>query len=161
TGFIVYNDWTYPNFIQLMSRLDVATQPAPMGFSVFDPCSNFEYAGDNLNTLFSDRRLLFSGRHWQMLWDIMRFNRQVGGNVDTHWPAGLTLGQFLKQEQYGDSFIQRYLTPMAAAIWSSSTADVLQLPLLFFADFFRNHGLLNVTDRSEEHTSELQSRENL
>ncbi|SDT95110.1 Predicted NAD/FAD-binding protein [Pseudomonas pohangensis] len=150
TGFIVFNDWTYPNFIKLMDQLGVASQPTEMSFSVSDPHSGVEYNGNNLNSLFAQRRNLLSPRFWGMLRDILRFNKQVqkdllGGQIDSE----ITLGDYLQQQGYGQRFIEHYIVPMGAAIWSMSLADMLGFPLQFFVRFFRNHGLLSVTNRPQ------------
>jgi len=150
TGFIVFNDWTYPNFIKLMDQLGVASQPTEMSFSVSDPHSRVEYNGNNLNSLFAQRRNLLSPRFWGMLRDILRFNKQVqkdllGGQIDSE----ITLGDYLQQQGYGQRFIEHYIVPMGAAIWSMSLADMLGFPLQFFVRFFRNHGLLSVTNRPQ------------
>jgi uncharacterized protein len=148
TGFIVYNEWTYPNFIQLLTELNVATQPTTMGFSVSCETSGVEYAGENLNTLFAQRRNLISPSHWRMLLDIVRFNKKAQEDLDTgRIPAGMTLGDYLARENYSRAFSQRYLIPMGAAIWSTSCAQMEQFPLQFFVRFFSNHGLLNVVNR--------------
>lgn len=150
TGFIVFNDWTYPNFIKLMEQLGVASQPTEMSFSVSDPQSGVEYNGNNLNSLFAQRRNLLSPGFWGMIRDILRFNREVqkdllGGAID----SDLTLGEYLRQQRYGQRFINQYIVPMGAAIWSMSLADMLGFPLQFFVRFFRNHGLLSVTNRPQ------------
>lgn len=148
TGFIVFNDWTYPNFIKLLDQLGVASQPTSMGFSAFYPDGRFEYSGDNLNTLFADRRTLLSPTHWRMLLDIVRFNKEAvrdwqNGDI----PAAMTLGEYLKKNGYSEAFSQRYLIPMGSAIWSASCGDMENFPLQFFVQFFHNHGLLSVNNR--------------
>ncbi|MDQ2076800.1 NAD(P)/FAD-dependent oxidoreductase [Marinimicrobium sp. ABcell2] len=148
TGFIVYNEWTYPNFIQLLEELNVATQPTHMGFSVSCETSGVEYAGDNLNTLFAQRGNIFSTSHWRMLRDIMRFNKKAQEDLEhNRIPEHMTLGDYLARENYSQAFCQRYLIPMGAAIWSTSCAQMEQFPLQFFVRFFSNHGLLNVVNR--------------
>jgi predicted NAD/FAD-binding protein len=150
TGFIVYNDWTYPNFIALMDELGVENQPTRMSFSVSDRLSGLEYAGSSLDTLFAQRGNLTSLRFWGMLRDIVRFNKKAladleAGRID----AEITLGQYLKDNGYGKSFTDQYLVPMGSAIWSADT-DVMQgFPLQFFVRFFHNHGLLNIRNRPQ------------
>ncbi|WP_394200860.1 NAD(P)/FAD-dependent oxidoreductase [Marinagarivorans algicola] len=148
TGFIVYNDWTYPNFIRLLKQLGVDTQATTMGFSVSDSASGYEYAGENINTLFCQRRNFFSIKHWRMIRDILRFNKEAvrdfqAGDIN----ATQTLGQYLSQHGYSDAFRDFYLLPMGAAIWSSSLGEMLDFPLLFFVRFCHNHGLLSVNER--------------
>ncbi len=150
TGFIVFNDWTYPNFIRLLDQLGVASQPAEMSFSVHDPLSGCEYNGNNLNSLFAQRRNLFSPRFIGMLRDILRFNREALFDLEQQRiAADTTLGDYLRQRGYGQRFIDHYIVPMGAAIWSMSLADMLTFPLQFFVRFFKNHGLLSVNDRPQ------------
>ena len=162
TGFIVYNDWTYPNYIALLKELGMEGKPTEMSFSVTDRLTGLEYAGSNLSTLFAQRRNLLSPRFWGMLWDIMRFNRESirdldGGKIQ----ADTTLGEYLTAKRYGDAFIKQYLVPMGSAIWSADTASMLDFPLQFFVRFFRNHGLLSVTNRPQWRVIEGGSREYL
>ncbi|XQE66357.1 NAD(P)/FAD-dependent oxidoreductase [Pseudomonas sp. P3C3] len=150
TGFIVFNDWTYPNFIRLLDQLGVASQPTEMSFSVHDPASGSEYNGNNLNSLFAQRSNLLRPAFWGMLRDILRFNREAQFDLaEQRIAADLTLGQYLQQRGYGQRFVDHYIVPMGAAIWSMSLADMLQFPLQFFVRFFKNHGLLSVSDRPQ------------
>jgi len=150
TGFIVFNDWTYPNFIKLLTELGVASQPTEMGFSVFDKDTNFEYAGTNLSTLFAQKRNLFSISHWKMLRDIMRFNKEAIDDLSAgHLAPNESLGTYLQRKNYSDAFINRYLIPMGSAIWSATQGAMLNFPLEFFIRFFKNHGLLNVVNRPQ------------
>lgn len=150
TGFIVFNDWTYPNFIELLNQLGVTYQPTEMSFSVCDPISGVEYNGNTLNSLFAQRRNLLSPPFWGMLRDILRFNREAVDDLQQQRIASdLSLGSYLQQRGYGERFIQHYIVPMGAAIWSMSLADMLNFPLQFFLRFFKNHGLLSVTDRPQ------------
>lgn len=152
TGFIVFNDWTYPNFIRLMQTLGVASKPTEMSFSVTDPDSGTEYNGNNLNSLFAQRSNLLSPRFWGMIRDILRFNKAVQKDLaDGQIGAQVTLGEYLREQAYGQRFIDHYIVPMGAAIWSMSLADMLNFPLQFFVRFFRNHGLLSVTNRPQWH----------
>jgi len=153
TGFIVYNDWTYPNFIRLLEELNVETRPTTMSFSVTCERTGLEYAGSNLDGLFADRRNIIRPRYWKMLLEILRFNRQSvrdlkAGNLS----AGLTLGEYLQSNHYSQLFCDKYLIPMGAAIWSSGDANMLDFPMLFFARFFNNHGLLSIVNRPQWHT---------
>ncbi len=152
TGFIVFNDRTYPHFRALLAQLGVAYQPTEMGFSVQSP-SGYEYAGTSLNGLFAQRKNIGSASHWRMLWDIVRFNRQCialyeQGTLD---PA-LTLGQYLAQGGYSRGLREHYILPMVSAIWSSSLQTAADIPLVFFIRFFYNHGLLTVTQQPQWYT---------
>jgi predicted NAD/FAD-binding protein len=150
TGFIVFNDWTYPNFIELLASLGVASQPSSMSFSVSDAVSGLEYAGSNLDTLFAQRRNLLSPRFLRLLRDILRFNRRVEADLASEPAlADCTLGDYLQRFGYSREFRQWYLIPMGAAIWSSDDSTMEQFPLQFFVRFFRNHGLLNLRHRPQ------------
>lgn len=159
TGFIVYNDWTYPNFIALLDELGVANKPTNMSFSVSDRRSGLEYAGSNLNTLFAQRGNLISPRFLGMLRDIVRFNKAAVADLDAGRIDGdMTLGQYLHRNGYGEGFIQQYLVPMGSAIWSADTDVMQDFPLRFFVRFFRNHGLLNLRNRPQWRVIEGGSR---
>ena len=150
TGFIVFNDWTYPNFIRLLSQLGVGFKDTEMSFSVSDPLSGVEYNGHNLNTLFAQRRNLISPKFIGMVRDILRFNREALNDLNQQRIASdMTLGDYLKTNGYSERFIQHYIVPMGAAIWSMSLNDMLGFPLQFFVRFFKNHGLLSVSDRPQ------------
>ena len=151
TGFIVFNDRTYPGFIRLMDELGVDYQPSEMSFSVTNPTLGLEYNGNNLSSLFAQRRNLVSADFWGMLVDIVRFNRQVR-KAAIESPAGTTLGEFLDRQSYGGLFIDNYLLPMISAIWSADLEQTREFPLLFFVRFFENHGLLNLVDRPQWYT---------
>ncbi|UII72282.1 FAD-dependent oxidoreductase [Pseudomonas sp. HN11] len=150
TGFIVFNDWTYPHFIRLLRQIGVRFKPTEMSFSVCDENTRFEYNGNNLNSLFAQRRNILSPGFWGMLRDILRFNRQAP--LDLHEQrisADMTLGDYLEAKGYGPRFILHYIVPMGAAIWSMSLVDMLKFPLQFFVRFFKNHGLLSVNNRPQ------------
>ncbi|MCX2976969.1 NAD(P)/FAD-dependent oxidoreductase [Candidatus Marimicrobium litorale] len=150
TGFIVFNDWTYPNFIALLDELGVASTPTEMGFSVADPETGLEYSGASLNTLFAQRSNLFSASFIKMVRDILRFNRESVAELD----SGVldneeTLGRYLARHGYGEKFTRQYLAAMGSAIWSSDATTILDFPLVFFLRFFKNHGLLSVANRPQ------------
>jgi predicted NAD/FAD-binding protein len=146
TGFIVYNDWTYPRFVELMDELAVAWQPSAMSFSVRCERTGLEYNGTSINALFAQRRNLARPSFLRMALDILRFNRTapqvLRGNGENS-----SLGEYLEREAFSRSFIDHYIVPMGAAIWSSRPADVLRFPARFFVEFFSNHGFLTVNDR--------------
>ncbi|MCD9568113.1 NAD(P)/FAD-dependent oxidoreductase [Pseudomonas protegens] len=150
TGFIVFNDWTYPNFIRLLGQIGVKFKPTEMSFSVCDPASGLEYNGKNLNSLFAQRRNLLSPGFWGMLRDILRFNKTALLDLQQQRiAADTTLGDYLKNQGYGERFIQHYIVPMGSAIWSMSRVQMLGFPLQFFVRFFKNHGLLSVNNRPQ------------
>jgi uncharacterized protein len=146
TGFIVHNDWTYPNFVALIQELGVAWQPSSMSFSVRCETSGLEYNGTSLNSLFAQRRNLLRPSFLRMTAEILRFNR-CALKLQGRAPASLTLGDYLGREGYSRYFFEHYIVPMGSAIWSSRPADVLRFPLGFFIDFFANHGFLSVNER--------------
>jgi predicted NAD/FAD-binding protein len=150
TGFIVFNDWTYPNFIRLMERLGVPTEASDMSFSVKSEASGLEYNGHTLNTLFSQRRNIFNPAFWFMIKDILRFNRETRAELaDGRISSEETLGSYLKRKNYGRYFCQYYIIPMGAAIWSASEDMMMEFPLYFFLRFFNNHGMLSVDERPQ------------
>ncbi|MBX3702995.1 MAG: FAD-dependent oxidoreductase [Steroidobacteraceae bacterium] len=146
TGFIVYNDRTYPRFSALLASLGVATQESSMSFSVRDEATGLEYNGTSLNALFAQRRNLLRPAFLGMVRDILRFNREAPRLLAT--PGGeLPLAQLLERGRYGRAFREHYVLPMGAAIWSTDPAAMLGFPARFFVRFLHNHGLLTVNDR--------------
>ncbi|MBI1349173.1 FAD-dependent oxidoreductase [bacterium] len=146
TGFIVYNEWTYPHFIELLNELRVPSQPTTMGFSVRDDATGLEYAGQSLNSLFAQRRNLINVRFLRMLADILRFNRQTLRMAD-QLPPQMTVAEFLAAGRYSEAFARQHLLPMGAAIWTCPLGTFSQFPIQFIIEFYRNHGLLNVVRR--------------
>ncbi|MEM1154094.1 MAG: FAD-dependent oxidoreductase [Pseudomonadota bacterium] len=162
TGFIVFNDWTYPNFIELMDSLGVPSKPTSMGFSVRDDASGLEYSGTNLDTLFAQRSNLVSWRFLTMVRDILRFNKESVRDLESGRVSDSeTLAEYLDRNHYSDAFKRQYLIAMGSAIWSADSATVMEFPLSFFLRFFRNHGLLSVSDRPQWRVIEGGSREYL
>ena len=149
TGFIVFNDRTYPEFEALLGRLGVPSHDSTMSFSVRSERTGLEYNGTDLNRLFAQRRNLFSPRFLGMLRDILRFHREAPRALETGGDdaAGPTLGEFLGERRYGDAFVRDYLLPMGGAIWSATRERMLAFPLRYFVRFFVNHGMLTVDDR--------------
>ena len=157
TGFIVCNPVTYPNFLNLMETVGVEMIESNMSLAVSRNQGELEWAGKNLNTIFAQRKNLFSIGMYRMIYDIMRFNTQckqismetdLMDSVDDHWSSKLTIGKFLDKFQYSQYFYDNYLVPMTAAIWSCP-ADVAfnEFPILTLAKFMRNHCLLQVGNR--------------
>jgi len=150
TGFIVFNDWTYPNFIELMDELGVDSEPTEMSFSVRCESTGVEYGGNNLNTMFAQRRNLLRPSFHRMIRDILKFNREAIRDLDAGYISQATrLGEYLRANQYGDEFVYQYILPMGCAIWSASTERMIDFPLRFFVQFFKNHGLLSVNNRPQ------------
>jgi predicted NAD/FAD-binding protein len=150
TGFIVFNDKTYPNFLALLDQIGIGKLPTEMSFSVHNCETGLEYNGHNLNTLFAQRSNLFKPKFWLLVKNILRFNKLCKKIYQEDvYSEGLTLGQFLKEHQFGDFFAEHYILPMGAAIWSSSLSQMEDFEFKFFVRFFHNHGLLNIADRPQ------------
>lgn len=158
TGFIVCNDWTYPNFLAMLARLGVATQPSNMSFSLQHEGTGLEYNGTSLNALFAQRRNLLSPSFLRMLAQILRFNRAAPAHLASGDPAQ-TLGDWLAREGYGRTFIEQYIVPLGRSIWSAEAEPLLGFPASFFIDFFQRHGFLNINNRPQWRTVAGGSRE--
>ncbi|MGB4812125.1 MAG: FAD-dependent oxidoreductase [Methylophilaceae bacterium] len=150
TGFIVFNDRTYPNFIKMLDELKVPWLPTSMSFSVRDEQTGLEYNGTSLNSLFAQRRNLFSPRFHGMIADILRFNKISLAllNVENE----ISLGDYLAENNFGAAFIHQYIVPMGAAIWSTDTGNMMRFPARFFVRFFHHHGFLTVNNRPQWRT---------
>jgi len=146
TGFIVFNDWTYPNFIALLNELNVEWQHSDMSFSLRCEKTGLEYNGTSINSLFAQRLNALRPSFLRMIYDIMRFNDEAKRALPT-LNAGITLREYLQQGSYSDAFVERYIVPMGRAIWSASESAMLNFPARFFVDFFDRHGFLNVNNR--------------
>jgi hypothetical protein len=149
TGFIVYNESTYPNLTALFRHLSVATRASEMSFAVSMDDGRLEYAGTDLAGLFAQRRNLLRPRFWSMLYDLLRFYRAAPRDLATLADGEVTLGAYLAREGYGAALRDDHLLPMAAAIWSGGTAALADYPAASFISFCANHGLLRVSNRPE------------
>ncbi len=147
TGFIVFNDVTYPNFTALLAHLGVATHASDMSFAASLDGGSFEYSGTSLAGLFAQRRNLLRPRLWRMLRSILRFYREAPARIAGGDADHLSLGAYLSAENYDRAFVEDHLLPMAGAIWSTAPESMLAYPLHAFVRFCDNHGLLKVTDR--------------
>ena len=146
TGFIVFNDWTYPNFIAMLEELGVAWQPSNMSFSLRCERSGLEYNGTSLNSLFAQRRNALRPSFLRMIADILRFNARAKSEFGT-LDASLTLGGYLERGGYSRRFVEHYIVPMGRAIWSAEETTMLGFPARFFIEFFDRHGFLSVDNR--------------
>ena len=146
TGFIVYNSRTYPNFLRLLNQLDVGWQKTKMGFSVRDEKADFEYSSESLAKFFAQKKNLLRGDAYRLVWDILRFNRQSGNLLRNNGDCTPLL-DYLITERYSQVFINHFIIPMGAAIWSTNVKQMRSIPAHFFVRFFQNHGILNITDR--------------
>ena len=147
TGFLVYNDRTYPHLTGLFERLGVASAPSEMSFSVRIGAGTLEWAGTNLASVFAQPSNALNPRFLRMLKDLVRFNRAATRLAQGGRRVAGSLGDFLDDGGYGDEIRGLYLLPMAACIWSTPSRQVNHFPLQTFIDFCHNHGLLALTDR--------------
>jgi len=147
TGFIVFNHRTYPNFTRLLDRLDVPSDPSSMSFSVHCERTGLEYNGTNLNALFAQRVNLIRPSFHRMLREIMRFGREAPELLAAATEE--TLSSYLERRDYSRAFVDNYLIPMGAAIWSTDPELMLRFPARFFVEFFANHGMLDLHERPQ------------
>ncbi|MFG0313855.1 MAG: NAD(P)/FAD-dependent oxidoreductase [Phycisphaerales bacterium] len=147
TGFIVYNERNYPLFSRLIEQLGVESQPSTMSFSVSDERSGLEYNGSSLNQLFASRKNIASPKHWRMIRDIMRFNRDAE-QLHERGTAS-TVEEYVRENGFSDAFLTMYLIPIGASIWSCPSGTFRSFPIRFVIDFLRNHGMLQVGDRPQ------------
>ncbi len=154
TGFLVFNERTYPNLIRLFADLGVETAPSDMSFSVQVRQEGLEWSGNSLDTVFAQRGNLLRPRFWSMLADILRFNKLATALAVSGAEAELQepIADFLKRHRFGNSFRDWYLLPMIGCIWSCPTDQMLQFPIATLIRFCHNHGLIQVADRPQWHT---------
>ncbi len=151
TGFVVFNEAAYPNFVKLLSQVGVASQPSDMSFSVQCASTGLEYASSSLSALFAQRRNVLNPSFLSMVRDIRRFFRE-SREVLANGHHDVTLGDYLADRNYSRSFIENHIVPMGSAIWSSGGAKLEEFPARQFVQFFDNHGFLQVRDRPQWRT---------
>ena len=162
TGFLVYNERTYPSLIDLFAHLQVPVAPSDMSFSVQvrSSCgSELEWSGSSLATVFAQRSNLFKPRFWGMLSDILRFNRLATALAQTSLDSEQPVQRFLDEHRFGANFREHYLLPMIGCIWSCPVDQMLQFPMATLLRFCHNHGLLQVSDRPQWYTIKGGSRQ--
>ncbi len=157
TGFLVFNEWTYPNFIPMLAHLGVETAQSDMSFGIklTDVAGNsrLEWCGsDSLLSVFAQPGNLFRPKFLGMLRDMLRFNKEAGAFAGNYSTLTGTLGEYLNHRGYGQAFRDWYLVPMAACIWSTPTKRIDDFPLATFISFCVNHGLISVNNRPRWHT---------
>ena len=152
TGFIVHNEKTYPHFCRLMAELGVATQASDMSFAVTSADGSYEYSSHGLAGFFAQRSNLLNPRHYRLLADILRFNREAVKLLDQAGAEAFTIAEFLAQGGYSDVFRDRYLYPMASAVWSMPMAEMDVFPALTLVRFFDNHGMLGINTHPQWRT---------
>ena len=150
TGFIVFNDLNYPNLRSFFKLLNVDTYESNMSFAVSMFDKKFEYGGENINSLFAQKKNIFKLEFWIMLRDLVRFYNHA--SKDIHKYPNLTIGEYLLLKNFSKAFINRHLYPMAASIWSSDINEIENFPFPTFIKFFKNHGLLNLKERPKWRT---------
>lgn len=159
TGFMVYNEVTYPLLTRLFRELKVPTKETVMSFSVHHGPSGIEWNGAGLNTLFAQRKNLLSLDHWRFLLQLNRFNKEaVAALDDPRWKA-MTLREYVEARGYGRAFLERYLIPMGGAVWSSPPDRMLDFPAVTLLRFWHNHGFLGLHTQHQWRTVEGGSRE--
>lgn len=144
TGFMVYNEVTYPLLTRLFKELEVATKPTSMSFSVRHSAQDVEFNGGSLNLLFGQRKNLVNVRFWKMLRQIDRFNRETVEELVNPTCGDLSLREYVAARGYGDDFLRWYLSPMAAAVWSSPPERIDEFPARTLMRFWHNHGFLGL-----------------
>ncbi|MCE9625276.1 MAG: FAD-dependent oxidoreductase [Deltaproteobacteria bacterium] len=149
TGFIVFNDWTYPNFIRLLDRLGIESQPSSMSFGIRCDRTGVEYSSASLNSLFAQRRNLLRPSFYRMTLDILRFNRESKELLTEYSLKDIPMGEYLQMRNYSRAFVEHYLLPMGAAVWSSTPEQIRDFPAAYFVRFFSNHGMLAVYDQPQ------------
>jgi len=159
TGFIVYNEVTYPNLVAMFEHFNVPTKKSEMSFAVSLNQGQFEYSGTNINGLFGQRSNIFKLKFWKMLGSVLRFYREAPVFLVSGSLENMSLGQFLDKNNFSQEFIKYHLLPMGAAIWSTSLAEVKDYPVSSFIEFFKNHGLMQIRNRPQWKTVDGGSRE--
>jgi predicted NAD/FAD-binding protein len=147
TGFIVHNNHTYPNLIRLLGKLGVERQLSDMSFSVACMKTGYEFSSRGLGGFFSQPRNLFRSRHYGLLLQIARFNREAPKVLDDPTGGTITLGEWLRVNGFSREFSRYYLYPMASAVWSTSLEEIEEFPALTLVRFFSNHGLLSMANQ--------------
>ena len=148
TGFIVFNDRTYPNFISMLNKLSVPFQKTRMTFSVSCDQTGVEYSGTGLNGIFAQRKNLLRPWFYRLLLDFARFKKDAEQLLESDQPQE-SVGSFFERRNYSKQFVEQYFLPMGAAIWSSSFKTFREFPIQFIAEFYQNHGLLGIRDRPQ------------
>ena len=143
TGFIVFNEQNYPNFVRLLELLGVDSQPTRMGFSVRSECTGIEYSGESILGLFGGLKNLIDPKHWGMVWDILRFHKLAQQASD----PSETVTEFVGRNGLGERFENSFLLPLGSALWSCSVERFGSFPMEFFTDFLSNHKMLQAYNR--------------
>ncbi len=159
TGFMVYNEITYPYLTRLFKELDVKTKPTSMSFSVQHCPTGLEYCGTGISGLFAQRKNIFNPRFVRMLLDIDRFNREAIEVLDSERFLSYTIADYIREKGWGEEMLDQYLLPMSSAVWSTTPELMRQFPVVTLARFFKNHGFLGLTTHYQWRTVEGGSKE--
>lgn len=152
SGFIVFNKETYPNMLKLFAELGVEKQKSDMSFSVFNQQNNLQYAGSGLSSLFAQASNYYSIKHWKFLADILRFFKVANRDLDNIQGSEETIQDYSRRNNLSDYFIDNYLAPMSAAVWSVPQRQVKNFPIALLLPFFKNHGLLGAGGQYQWYT---------
>ena len=152
TGFIVLNDRNYPNFKKLLNKLDVKVRDTDMSFSYYDESDGFNYAGTGISGYFSQKKNLFSPKHYRFLLNTKKYSKIAAKDVELNRILDETLGEYLTRKEFPTEIIQRFMIPMGAAVWSGSRNDMMNFPAKMFLRFFNNHGILDLNNAPQWHT---------
>lgn len=148
TGFIVFNDRTYPQFCRLLNAIGVSAKPTSMTFSVQCEQTGLEYRGADLGGMFAQRRNLFRPSFYHLIYEMLRFNRESEQRLAEEDPD-ISVGHFFERHRFGRGFREKFFLPMASAIWSCPNSTVEQFPMRFIVEFYKHHGLLSINDRPQ------------
>ncbi len=152
TGFIVLNDRNYPNFKKLLKKLSVKIRNTDMSFSYYDENDGFNYAGTGISGYFSQKKNLFSPKHYRFLLNVKKYSKIAAKDVENNNLLDETLGEYLIRNDFPTEIIQKFIIPMGAAVWSGSRKDIVDFPAEMFLQFFNNHGILDLNNAPQWHT---------
>lgn len=152
TGFIVLNDRNYPHFKKLLNNLDIKIRNTDMSFSYYDENDGFNYAGTGISGYFSQKRNLFSPKHYRFLLNVKKYSKIAAKDVKSKKILDETLGEYLIRKNFPSEIKNKFIIPMGAAVWSGSRKDILNFPAKMFLRFFDNHGILDLNNAPQWHT---------
>ncbi len=152
TGFIVLNNRNYPNFKKLLNKLNVKIRNTDMSFSYYDENDGFNYAGTGISGYFSQKKNLFSPKHYRFLLNVKRYSKIAAKDIESNNVLDETLGEYLARKEFPIEIIERFMIPMGAAVWSGSRNDMMNFPAKMFLQFFNNHGILDLNNAPQWHT---------
>ena len=152
TGFIVLNDKNYTNFKKLLKKLDVNVRNTDMSFSYYDENDGFNYAGTGISGYFSQKKNLFSPKHYRFLLSVKKYSKKAAADVANNALRDESLGEYLSRNDFPKDIIDKFMVPMGAAVWSGSRKEIANFPAKMFLKFFDNHGILDLNNAPQWHT---------